>query len=713
LDYRLGNAPEGFRIMSGAPLKPFTALELVRLERVSDPQVSPDGTRLAYALRETDLAANKGTGSLWLRPLQGPAATPRRLTAPGAEGSAPRWSPDSRSIYFLSKRGGSAQVWRLDLAGGDAQPVTRAPLDIGSFMLSPDGGRLLVSMDVYNDCDTLAGTRRRLDEAAAHKRSGRVYDRLFIRHWDSWADGTRSQLFVYALDGSGCATGEPAWITRGIDGDVPSKPFGDDAEYCFTADGRAVIFSARIAGRTEAWSTRFDLYRVPADGSAPPQNLTAANPAWDTGPRAAPDGHSLAYRAMRRAGFEADRFAIMLLDFGTGVARELLPQWDRSADALQWSPDGRTLYALAEDLGQRRLYAIDLAAPQPLALTGEGHVSAYSVAGGSIVYALDSIGGPAQLYRLPGAGDWQGAGRDRPRTGRAAQPEVLTAHNAALLDGIGFGAYEQFSFRGWNDDTVHGYIVRPVDFVPGRRYPVAFIVHGGPQSSMGNHFHYRWNPQTYAGAGFAVVCIDFHGSTGYGQAFCDAISGHWGDRPLEDLQKGWAHALAHYDFLDGTRACALGASYGGYMINWIAGHWSRPASGPWRCLVNHDGVFDTRMSYYGTEELWFDEWEHQGPQYQVPGNFERFNPVNRVADWHLPMLVIQGGLDFRVPVEQGIATFTALQRRGIASQFLHFPDENHWVLKPHNSLQWHETVEAWLRRWTAVAPAGPGAGGTP
>jgi dipeptidyl aminopeptidase/acylaminoacyl peptidase len=289
-------------------------------------------------------------------------------------------------------------------------------------------------------------------------------------------------------------------------------------------------------------------------------------------------------------------------------------------------------------------------------------------------------------------------------------PEPLTKHNAAALTELAFGDCEQFRFRGWNDDEVCGYVVKPAAFVAGRKYPVAFIVHGGPQSSMGNHFHYRWNPQIYAGAGYAVVFIDFHGSTGYGQAYTDAISGHWGDRPLEDLQKGWAHALAHYEFLDGTRAGALGASYGGYMMNWIAGHWARPASGPWRCLVNHDGVFDARMSYYGTDELWFDEWEHGRPHYQHAAAYEKFNPVNHVAAWQTPMLVIHGELDYRVPIEQGIATFTALQRRGIASQFLHFPDENHWVLKPQNSVQWHQTVLAWLDRWTAGVAQAPGAG---
>ena len=679
---------------AGAEMTPFSAQDLVRFERVSDPQLAPDGSGVAYQLRETDMEANKGVNGIWLRPLQGAEATSRRLTAPGVGSTTPRWSHDSRTIYFLSSRSGSSQVWRLALAGGEAQQVTHAPLDIGSFMLSPDDRQLLVSMEVFADCQTLACTRTRLDERAAQKHSGEVYDKLFMRHWDTWSNGTRSQLFIYALDAMGmAAAAEPTLITRGIDGDVPSKPFGDDTEFCFTPDGRSVIFSVRIAGRTEAWSTNFDLYEVPVDGSRAPVNLTAPNLAWDTGPAVSPDGRTLAYRAMRRAGFEADRYAIMLRDLSSGATHELLPQWDRSAETLQWSADGSTLYALADDLGQRRVFAIDIAQRSVKALTGAGTVQGFTLAGDTMVYARDAIDSPTQLYRL----DLKAT----PDTAATAPAAALTSHNAARLATTAFGAYEQFQFKGWNNETVYGYVVKPANYVGGRKYPVAFIVHGGPQGSMGNDFHYRWNPEVYAGAGYAVVFIDFHGSTGYGQAFTDSITHHWGDRPLEDLQKGWAHALAHYDFLDGGNACALGASYGGYMINWIAGNWSRPASGAWKCLVSHDGVFDLRMSYYDTEEVWFDEWERGGPQYLHPENFERFNPVNHVKDWHVPMLIVHGDLDYRVTVTQGIGAFTALQRRGIPSQYLRFPNENHWVLKPHNSLQWHDTVLGWLGRWTA------------
>jgi dipeptidyl aminopeptidase/acylaminoacyl peptidase len=312
-----------------------------------------------------------------------------------------------------------------------------------------------------------------------------------------------------------------------------------------------------------------------------------------------------------------------------------------------------------------------------------GFVSDFSHVGSTMVIALESFKSPADLYRVGSAGE-----------------QRLTDLNATRLKEVAFADFQAFSFKGWNGDTVHGYITKPVNFEPGHKYPVAFLIHGGPQGSWLNEFSYRWNPQTYAGAGYAVVQIDFHGSTGYGQAFTEAISDHWGDRPLEDLRKGWAAALAQFPFLAGNRACALGASYGGYMIDWIAGNWVTPQSGPWRCLISHDGVFDARMMYYATEELWFEEVEQGGTPWQKPQNYERFNPLDHVGDWKVPMLVIHNSKDYRIPISQGLGAFTALQRRGIPSEFLTFPDENHWVLKPHNSLEWHRTVEAWLKKWT-------------
>ncbi len=658
--------------------RPFSYEDLISLNRVSDPQVSPDGRHVAYAVRATDLANNRGVVSIWLADLNG-SAEPRRLAISDGGASHARWSSDGH-LYFISSRSGRAQVWRSSAAGTDPVQVTDLPVGVQTFRISPDGRRIAVGLAVFPDCETLDCTTERDTAQAARPTSGQVYDQLFVRHWDVWKDGKRNHVFVQSIGADGRATGEPQWATRGFDGDVPSRPFGGEEDFIFTPDSQGIVFSGREAGRTEPWSTNFDLFLQPLSGGER-QNLTADNPARDAGPAFSPDGRYLAYRAMSRPGFESDRYRIMVRDMRTGAVREVAADWDRSAGALRWSRDGRQLFVTAQDVGQTRLFSIDVSNGQVVPITGPGQVSGFDLTPSGFVFAHDQLDRPADLFVKTYRG------REMPRQ--------ITSHNAAELAGVEFGEYEQFTFSGWNGGTVHGYVVRPANYVEGQRYPVAFLIHGGPQGSFGNFFHYRWNAQTYAGRGYAVVMIDFHGSTGYGQAFTDAISGHWADRPLEDLQRGWAHALSTYDFLDGDRACALGASYGGYMVNWIAGNWGEP----WRCLVNHDGVFDTRFMGYSTEELWFTEWEFGGTPWENPEGYERFNPVNHVGNWTTPMLVIQGGLDFRVPTDQSIGAFTALQRRGIESRFLYFPDENHWVLRPQNSLQWHGEVMGWLDRY--------------
>ena len=654
--------------------KPFTYNELVRFERVSDPAASVDGKLIAYTLRETDYEANKAKRSLWIVPSDGSAPT-RRVTGSG-NASDGRWGNDG-ALYFLSSRSGSSQVWRLSLVGGEAVQVTSLPLDVGAFVLSPTGDRIAVALEVFPDAATLEDTKTRLDALDKKPSAGKLYDKLFVRHWDTWKNGSRNQLFTLTMQ-DGIATGSPVWVSKGLDGDAPSKPFGGAEEFTFSPDGKQLFFGLREAGRTEAWSTNLDLWQVPADGSAKSVNLTADNDATDTGPAVSPDGKTLAYRAMKRPGFEADRYGVMLRDLATGKTRELAADWDRSAETLVWSADGKTLYTKADDLGQNRVFAIDVSNGKVKALTDEGTVEGFALGNKGLVVAHNTLGRPTDLYRVERSG-----------------LKALTRHNGEALATLKFGAYEQFKFKGWNDETVYGYVAKPANYEKGKKYPIAFIVHGGPQGSMGNHFHYRWNPQTYAGAGYAVVFIDFHGSTGYGQGFTDSISGDWGGKPLEDLQKGYAYALKNFDFLDADKAAALGASYGGYMMNWIAGNWAEP----FKAIVNHDGIFDNRSMGYTTEELWFDEWELGGTPYEQPAAYEKHNPINHVAKWKTPMLVIQGEKDFRVPTEQGLATFTALQRRGIPSQLLVFPDENHWVLKPQNSVQWHQTVEAWLARW--------------
>jgi acylaminoacyl-peptidase len=658
--------------------RPFTINDLVALDRISDPHVSPDGKTVVYDVRSTDLAANKGVHSIWVAEVSG-ASPAKRLAASDGGASNPRWSADGHAIYFLSGRSGSDQVWRTDMSGATPTQVTHLPLDVGSIKLSADGHVMIVSMAVFPDAEAPDATKARQDAHEHDKAKGQVFDRMFVRHWDSWADGTRNHLFSLTLDGAGDATGTPVPLMSGMDGDVPAKPFGGDEDYDISPDGRTVFFSVRLAGKGEPWSTDFDIYRVPADGSAAPQDLTADNKAWDASPAVSPNGRTLAYRAMRRPGFEADRFTVWTIDLATGAKRELTGGWDRSPGAVEWSPDGRYLYATADDVASGKLFRIDAATGAVSPVTTTGHVSAVAPAASAVVYAQDTMRGPSQLYVKRGDGP----------------AKALTTANAAALGAIEFSDYAPFTFKGWNGDTV--WVVKPVGFQPGKRYPVAFLIHGGPQGSWMDSWSYRWNPQVFAGAGYAVVMVDFHGSTGYGQDFTDAISNHWGDRPLEDLQKGWAAALQQNAFLDGDHACALGASYGGYMINWIAGVWNQP----WKCLVTHDGVFDDRMMGYSTEELWFSEWEHGGATpWGNPAAYEKFNPVDHVADWTKPQLVIHGGRDYRIPLEQGLGAFDALQRKGIESKLLYFADENHWVLKPANSELWYATVLGWLDRWT-------------
>ncbi|MEM6796119.1 MAG: S9 family peptidase [Acidobacteriota bacterium] len=653
----------------------LAAQDLVMMNRLGSPVVSPDGSRVVYSLRETDLEADRGRSDLWMLDL--PDGQPRRLTTHEGSESGATWSPDGSSLYFLSGRSGSSQVWQLPLEGGEARQVTHLPLDVGGFLLSPDGTHLAVALEVFVECETLACTAERLDEKSASKASGLTYDRLFARHWDHWKDGRRSHLFVVDLAGKKT----PVDVSRGLDADIPSKPFGDLGEATFTPDGESLVFAARDAAGEggEPWSTNFDLFEAPVDGSAAARKITE-NPAWDTAPAFSPDGETLAYLAMERPGFEADRLRIVLRSWESGEERVLTQDWDRSVGSMTFRPDGKSLLVTAGDVGHVGLFEIDFESGAVTTVFRGGHVRSPSVAAGGVLFGLDTLDKPVDLYHLKDG---------------ASEPRQLTRVNSDRLAQIEMGEYEQFSFPGWNDETVYGWVVKPSGYRQGEKYPVAFLIHGGPQGSFDNDFHYRWNPQTYAGLGYAVVTIDFHGSTGYGQDFTDSITGDWGGKPLEDLQKGWAAALERYDFLDGERACALGASYGGYMINWIAGRWSDG----FRCLVNHDGLFNLESFYYTTEELWFPEWEMGGVPWEVPKNYNRANPMRYVENWQTPMLVIHGALDYRVVDTEGIGAFTALQRRGIPSRLLYFPDENHWVLKPNNSIQWHEEVGAWLDRW--------------
>jgi dipeptidyl aminopeptidase/acylaminoacyl peptidase len=655
---------------------PMTVDDMLAMQRISEAQVSPDGKSVVFTVRTTDMDANKGRNDLWLAAVDGSGARP--LTNHPASDSGGRWAPDGKSIYFLSARGGSSQVWRIATDGGEAQPITNFPLDVGNFLVFPDGKQFVVTMEVYPGTSP-AETVKRDQQKDGSAVKARVYDELLFRHWDSWEDGKRSHVFTWR-PGDAVAVD----LMRAMDADSPTAPFGGVEEIAIAPRGDVVAFTAKNVGREAAWSTNGDVWVAPVDGSSQPLNWTEANKALDGSPAFAPQGDRAAWLSMARPGYESDKQTIVVGKL-SGATRNglavspLTATWDRSAASIDWSGDGKTIYTTADNLGNHSVFAVDTANGKVTTLLEKGNNAFVGEAGDRLVVLHDELTKPAELISIKKDG---------------SDPRPITHLNDARCSAIEWGPYEQFSFQGAHGDTVYGFVMKPAGFSQGNKYPVAFLVHGGPQGSFGDHFHYRWNPEFYAGRGYAPVFIDFHGSTGYGQKFTDAINGDWGGAPFEDLMKGLDAALAKYPFLDANRCAALGASFGGYMVNWINGNTDR-----FKCIVSHDGNLDERMAYFDTEELWFPEWEHGGLPWEKAEGYAKHNPIDFVKNWKTPTLVIHGGNDFRVVDTQGMSVFTALQRKGVPSRFLYFPDENHWVLKPQNSKFWHEQVGAWLDKW--------------
>ena len=656
----------------GGPRHAFTVDDLLSFDRISDASVSPDGKLVSFTVSTPDLEANKLSKDVWIASTDGSGA--RRLTSHPEADFGARFAPDGKSVVFLSARSGSSQVWRIAVDGGEATQVTQLPVDVGAVLPFPDGKRLLLQLDVIPEAASLEDSAKQEKAAAASKQHVRAYDQLPVREWDTWDDGRRSHLFVFREGADGAID-----LMKGLPVDAPTKPFGGLEQVAISRDGSEVVFASKMAGRQAAWSTNLDLWVVPSDGSAAPRSLTSANLATDTQPVFSHDGSKLAYLAMARAGFESDRLRVVVLDWKTKKATTLTEAWDRSPSQILWSRDDRALYATADDLGRHSLFAIDAGSGQVSRLFDRGTVGDVGVAGDRLVFVHDDLQHPAEIWTTDA---------------RGGHARAVTHLNDAKVASIAWGPSEQLSFVGARGDKVYGWLVRPPGLPPGARVPVAFLIHGGPQGSFDDHFHYRWNAEVFAGHGYGTLMIDFHGSTGYGQGFTDAIRNDWGGAPYDDLMMGLDAALAKYPFLDNDHMAALGASFGGYMINWINGKTDR-----FRALVCHDGNLDETTAYYETEELWFPEWEHGGVPWENPEGYARQSPMSLVKSWKTPTLVVHGARDYRVVDAQGIATFTALQRRGVPSRLLYFPDENHWVLKPAHSKRWHEEVLGWIDRY--------------
>jgi dipeptidyl aminopeptidase/acylaminoacyl peptidase len=694
----------------------MTVDDLLAVKVVSDPQVSPDGKWVVYVVAELDREAGKTNSDLWLVPVAG--GEPKRLTTSQATDNHPRWSPDGKSIAFTSSRGGSTQVWLLPIDGGEARQLTKLPIDVSGPMWSPRGDHIAFTAEVYPGT-TPEETARKDKEREESKSKARIYDRLMIRHWDKWDEGKRSHLFV-----ADAKTGAARDLTPKLDGNTPPGPFGGSNEYAFSPDGKTLAFTAEPL-KDPAWSTNTDIWTVAVEGGAP-TNVTAANPAADAQPAFSPDGKRLAWLSQARSGFESDQWVLTVRNLETGVTDHLTGALDRPLLSFLWQDD-RSFLAVVDHLGTEPIIHFEVVAedghlraeslsrvpltpstdpktreleerilnPVKLLTEAKGGVCSavqYEPKTKAIVFVAHAANRPAELFRVDP--------KQPVDVQKLLDPDIpfrahqLTRHNDPLLAELDLARAEGFTFTGADGDKVAGWLIRPPGFVPGKKYPVVLLIHGGPQGAWHDEWHNRWNYALFAAPGYAVVAINPRGSTGYGQKFTDQISRDWTGRVYEDLMKGLDHALGNYPFLDADRVAALGGSYGGFMVNWIAGHTDR-----FRALISHAGVFDLTSKYGTTEELWFPEWEFGGPPWEQAEHYRAHSPSECVANFRTPTLVIHGALDFRVPDAQGLGMFTALQRRGVPSRFLFFPDEGHWILKPANRGVWWREVHAWLDRY--------------
>ncbi len=670
-------APPVVGTMSQNDRRTYGLEDLLSLRRVSDPQVSPDGRRVAFTVKAVDLEKNRLIGHIWLVPPTG--GEPLQLTNHEKGESRPRWSPDGKSIAFLSARDGAQEVWLIAADGGEARRVAGLSTGADAHVWSPAGTHLAFTSEVWPGLEGGdAAQKRREEELKASGVEAQVIDRLLYRRWNEWRRGKRTHIFVVPLEG-----GEPRDLTPG-DRDAPPFSLGGPDAFAFSPDGRELAFTRGPDPAIEALSTNADLCVVPISGGEP-ACLTAANRGWDGSPAWSPDGRRIAFRSQAREGYEADRVRLAVAERSTGAIAYPAEELDRSVDEVLWSPDGSTIYISVEDEGRKALLAV----PAPgrgsggkteevLRGTSFGDLS-LPRDGSFLVGTSQSLVGPPEVARV-----------DLKGMKAAGPPRPITAMNDDLLSRIEMPIRESVRYPGSGGAEVQAWLLRPPGFASGRRYPLVLFIHGGPQGAWDDDFSWRWNAALYAARGFLVLLPNFHGSTGFGQAFTEEVSGDWGGAAFEDLMKGVDWAIER-GLADPERLAAMGGSFGGYMVNWIQGHTDR-----FRALVSHAGVYNLESMYGSTEELWFPEWDLGGTPWKNRGDYEKFSPHRFAARFRTPTLVIHGEKDYRVPVSEGMQLFTALQRQGVEARFLHFPDEGHWVLKPKNSKLWNETVIAWL-----------------
>ncbi len=655
-----------------AQKKPFDVNALMELKRIGDPQISPDGRLVAFTVQTVDVAANKKPVQVWIVPLDG--GTPRQITQDGESNQRPRWSPDSRRIAYLSDRGGSTQIWTMDPDGGNARQVTNLPTEADGHLFSPDGKNLVFTSTVYPECGADdACNKKLLDAEKASKVKARIYTELLYRHWNTWQGKRRSHLMVISVSG-----GKARDLTPGTH-DVPPFSLGGSDDYDISPDGQEICYSMN-AEPVPAISTDSDLYVAAiAGGQAVKITITLGA---DANPRYSPDGKYIAWRAQMRAGYESDRWRLMTLERSTGKVTNLTEALDRWVNSFTWSPDSGSIFFTTNDRGRQAIQVMPAAGGAArTAASGDSELDDMQLTrnGRTMVYTQQSGVSPVEIFRASSSGG-------------TAVP--LTHLNDQTLGDHQMTPLEEFWVDGADGAKVHSFLIRPPNFNPGRKYPVLLLIHGGPQGFWGHAWTYRWNAQVFAAAGYVVVMPNPRGSTGYGQKFVDEINNDWGGRAFDDIMAVADHIVSDVPFADAAKMTAAGGSYGGYMIDWILGHTQR-----FKALITHDGVYNLNSEFGATEELWFPLWEYGGTPWDKPENYAKWSPNNFVTEFHTPTLVIHGEQDFRVPYNQALELFTALQMQKVPSKLLLFPDEGHWVLKPQNSILWYKTFIDWIDSW--------------
>ncbi len=649
--------------------QPFGVNDLLGLKRIADPEVSPDGKWVAYTVREPDIDANKFKSHIWIVSTDG--GEPRQLTSHEKGESRAKWSPDGKSIAFLSARSGSQQVWLLPMeGGGEARQLTSLSTEADNHIWSPTGDAIAFTSDVWPDLPDDAAQKKRAEERESSGVKAQVIDSLLYRHWTEWRHGKRSHIFITSI-----ATNAPRDLTPG---DLESPPFSMSSGHLFdiSPDGKTLAFTRGPARATEAWSTDTAICIVPTSGGTI-TDLTVANKGADTAPYFSPDGKYIAFKSQERDGYEADRTRLGLIDVAGRSVKYLAGNLDFPVEEIAWAPDSKTLHFTIERRGSFALFTTDASGSgEPRERFAASHFGSLSLPknGEFVVYSTDT------LTRAP----------EMAKRGFSGEPKSLTHLNDAVFTNRAVASVEVIHYKGALGADIQAWVLKPPGFDAAKKYPCLLLIHGGPQSAWLNAFSYRWNLMTYAAQGYVVVAPNPHGSSGFGQAFTEQISGDWGGAVYEDVMKAadWAAAQP---YIDASRMGAAGASFGGYMVNWILGHTDR-----FKCLVSHAGVYNLDSEYGVTEELWFPEWEFKGPPWKNREMYDKFSPHRYAANFKTPTLVTHGELDYRVPIDQGLQLFTALQRQGVPSRLLYYPDEGHWVLKLKNSRLYYETVLKWL-----------------